>query len=217
MVTQKDFERLMAILPQLEAFVKKHQLFSLSFVKNTSTQKESDLYLFYTYPGEVLGAFKGAHLGRDFKKLWGVAVDSGALLAKDKITFDPEIYEEHLKKTEFILVSVDSNQNYITATAEQVAEYANREFGITIQPSVISDLSDHSQKRRLSDDEKMTASQSSSITSNNLFTQVSSQNSESNIAEEVKKLSLDECRQYLISMSEQFGVNSLIQIRPIRK
>jgi hypothetical protein len=198
MVTQKDFERLMAILPQLEAFVKKHQLFSLSFVKNTSTQKESDLYLFYTYPGEVLGAFKGAHLGRDFKKLWGVAVDSGALLAKDKITFDPEIYEEHLKKTEFILVSVDSNQNYITATAEQVAEYANREFGITIQPSVISDLS-------------------SSITSNNLFTQVSSQNSESNIAEEVKKLSLDECRQYLISMSEQFGVNSLIQIRPIRK
>jgi hypothetical protein len=216
MLTAKEFVQLVETLPRLEAFARERQLTSISMIKNPFNSKESDIYLCYTHEGVVHGLEVMAQIGQDFEKLWGVPLYEDILLAQDRAFYKGEIFDEHLKGSEFFLVSMDANQNYVIATAAQVADYAQHDFNLTIQPSNISDISDNPKKRRISD-EKVTANETPSIASKNIFTQAPSQNSESNIDEQIEKLSLDECKQYLKSMTRQFGVNSLIEIRPVRK
>jgi hypothetical protein len=216
MPTPNQFRQLVDILPQLESFAIDHQLTSLSLIKNPFDLKPGELFLCYTQPsGKIHGLDTMAQIGQDFKELWGVQTDADIVIAIEQSALSKDLFEEHLQQTQLFLVTSNNNE-YVTATADQVVDYVKRDFGMTIQVTDNINLAYSSKKRRLSDEKKATP-ESALTTTNNFFTPVTAPSSETSIDEQIEKLSLDECKEYLKTMSRQFGVSNLIQIRPARK
>jgi hypothetical protein len=220
MLTAKEFDQLIAILPRLEGFARDRQFTSISIIKNPFHSKESEIYMCYTHEGIGHGLEITAQIGQDFEKLWGISLYEDIVLAHDRAFFKGEIFDEHLKGSEFFLVLMDANHNYVTATPSQVIDYVKRDFAISIQPPSSSDITDNSKKRRISD-EKVGSNQTALISSNNIFTPVSSQNTTLNIQEALAKLSVDEYKKLIIDISHDYditnNINKFVQIRPLQK
>jgi hypothetical protein len=147
--------------------------------------------------------------------LWDIPINTDIVIAIEQSILGEDIFEDHLRQAQFFLV-ISKNNKYVTATADQVVDYVKRDFGTTIQVTNNNNISDFSKKRRISD-EKKAAPESALTTTNNFFTSIPTSPSETTIDEQIEKLSLDECKEYLKTMSRQFGVSNLIQLRPTQK
>jgi hypothetical protein len=193
MLTAKEFNQLIAILPKLEEFARSQKLTSMSLVKTPEPERaEVDLYMCYTHAGDEHSFGKMAVIGRLFSQLWGLDRLSDIVDAQDKKQFNQVKFDQQLKPSEIFLLNTNSNGIIETVTPEQIAEYAKRIFNIICNPTVAlpPKRSDINKKRKITE-EKKDSEETVSISKINIFSRASSETPVKKTKEEIEKPSKD--------------------------